>query len=364
MMLSRSGRGSLVRCVAVAVRSFAATTSPFLCYSSSRRKRRVSSDQHRDSLLCHTASTTAPAPAAVPTQRTRPRSVLKRTSLLEQLRDRNDGESGTAELSKVPAGSALVASGTAASLAAPVRYPAAAVSLPYISSSEFVSVPRPKQQQQVWSSHGTHSTAAAAPLSSPTASAQLERQQQALRDAFTHARQYHNVRLAKDPGVYRAECRAFRQAHRGRSPTQQEVSRTVAVPLAPVAALKTLAHTDATRSSLHAATEAAVLLHSAVVKNELVKSSTPQLVRCLRCFHVYIARPRTLWGGEVEQSGIEYEKAQKAHRLQRPAPGKRARSVGRRRRAHEEDPICCPKCRSPRAQWMMEYVHHHTHERV
>ncbi|CAJ1988040.1 hypothetical protein conserved [Leishmania donovani] len=354
-MLSWSGRESLVRCLAVAVRCFAATASPFLCYSSSQRNRRMPSDQHRDSLLSHTASTAAPAPAAVPTQRTR-RGVLKRASLLEQLRDRNDGESGTVELSKAPGSSALVASGAAAPLAAPV-------SIPYISSSEFVSVPRPKQQQ-VWSSHGTHSAAAAAPLSSPTASAQLERQQQALRDAFTHARQYHNVRLSKDPGVYRAECRAFRQAHRGRSPTQQEVSRTVAVPLAPVAALKTLAHTDATRSSLHAAAEAAVMLHNAVVKNELVKSSTPQLVRCLRCFHVYMARPRTLWGGEVEQSGIEYEKAQKAQRLQRPAPGKRARSVGRRRRAHEENPICCPKCRSPRAQWMMEYVHRHTHERV
>ncbi|CBZ25603.1 conserved hypothetical protein [Leishmania mexicana MHOM/GT/2001/U1103] len=350
-MLSWRGKGSLVRRVAVAVRCFTATTSPFLCDSSSRSHRPVPSGQHRDSLLSHTASTTAPAPAAVLTQRARPRGVLKRASLLEQLRDRNDGESGIADLSKAPAGSALVASGAAASL-------------PYISSSEFVGVPRPTQQQQVRSAYGTHSAAAAAPLSSPTASAQLERQQQALRDAFTHARQYHNVRLAKDPGVYRAECRAFRQAHRGRSPTQQEVSRTVAVPLAPVAALKTLAHTDARRSSLHAAAEAAVMLHNTVVKNELVKSSTPQLVRCLRCFHVYTARPRTLWGGEVEQSGIEYERAQKAQRLQRPAPGKRARSVGRRRRVHEEDPTCCPKCSSPRAQWMMEYVHHHTHERV
>ncbi|GET87806.1 hypothetical protein, conserved [Leishmania tarentolae] len=350
-MHSWGSRGSLVRRAAAAMRYSAATKSPSLCYSSSHRNRRVPIHQNHEGLLSHTALTAAPAPAAVPAQTVRPRGVLKRTSLLEQLRDCNAAEISTSDLSTVPAESALGASG-------------AAVSLSYISSSEFVNAPHPKQKQLVGWSGGTHSAAAAAPPSSLTASAEMERQQHALRDAFKHARQYHNVRLPKDPGVYRAECRAFRQAHRGRLPTQKEVSRTVAVPLAPVAALKTLAHTDATRSSLHASTKAAVMLHNAVVKNELVKSSTPQLVRCLRCFHVYMARPRTLWGGEVEQSSIEYEEAKKAQRLQRVPPGKRANSVGRRRREEKEDPTCCPKCHSPRAQWMMEYVHHHTHERA
>lgn len=165
--------------------------------------------------------------------------------------------------------------------------------------------------------------------------------------------------------MYRAECRAFRQAHNGRAPTPQEVPRTVAVPLAPVAALKTLAHTQRSTSSLHAVTAAAVQLHNAVAKNELVKSNAPQLVRCLRCFHVYTARPRTLWGGEVGQSGIEHEKAQAAQRRQQPLrPGQRRQSVGQRRRAEADNPACCPECQSPRAQWMMEYVHHHTHERT
>nr|CAJ2470913.1 unnamed protein product [Leishmania braziliensis] len=362
-MLSWSGRASVVRCTSVAAHCPAAATSKLLFYSS-QRNGHGARDPHRDSLLPHAASTAAPAPAAVHTQRARARKALKRTSLLEQLLDCNGGESGTEDLSKVPSGDGLVASATAASPSVPVLHPAAAMSPAYITSSEFASAPIPKQPQHVWPPHRTHSAAAAAPLPSPAASAELQRQQQALRDAFTHARQHHNVRLAKDPGVYRAECRAFRQAHQGRSPTQQEVSRIVAVPLAPVAALKTLAHVNGKRSSLHATTEAAVMLHNAVVKNELVKSNTPQLVRCLRCFHVYAARPRTLWGGEVEQSFTEYEKAQKAQQHQRTAPGKRARSVGRRRRAYEDDPICCPKCRSPRAQWMMEYVHHHTHERV
>jgi hypothetical protein len=143
----------------------------------------------------------------------------------------------------------------------------------------------------------------------------------------------------------------------------------VAVPLAPVSALKTLAHTDKNRSLLHSVTTEALVLHNAVVKNELVKSSAPQLVRCLRCFHVYTARPRTLWGSEVEQSGIEYEKVQAhlaaAKQLQRkPWLRKRVGSIGRRQRAQLDDPTCCPQCGSPRAQWMMEYVHHHTHEKL
>ncbi|KAG5481704.1 hypothetical protein CUR178_07057 [Leishmania enriettii] len=363
MMLSRSGKGSLVRRVAATVRCPAAVSSSLLFFSS-RRNRREPLKQHGNGLLSHTASRTIPEPAAMQTRRARPRGVVQRTSLLEQLRGGDNGEINTAGSSKALAGGALTAPATAASPSAPALDPTAAVTLPCISSSEFVRAPRPKQAQQTWPPYGRHSVAVEGLPSPLNASAELERQQRALRDAFTHARQHHNVRLAKDIGVYRAECRAFRQAHRGRSPTPQEVSRVVAVPLAPIAALKTLAHTDRTRSSLHALAEAAVMLHNAVVKNELVKSSTPQLVRCLRCFHVYTARPRTLWGDEVEQSGIAYEKAQKAHRLQRPAPGKRAPSVGRRRRQHEENPGCCPKCRSPRAQWMMEYVHHHTHERV
>ncbi|KAG5481064.1 hypothetical protein LSCM1_06741 [Leishmania martiniquensis] len=362
-MRSWRGRGSLVRRVAATACCTASTTSSLLFYSS-RRIPREHLSRRRDSLLPRTVLSTAHAQAKIKPQQARLRGGVQRRSLLEQLRGCDDSGTSTAESSKASAGGVLIAPAPAVSLSTPTHHSAASEFSPYLSSSEFVSAPRPKQGQQTWSLHGRQSAAAEGPSSLPSASAELEQQQRALRDAFTHARQHHNVRLAKDLSVYRAECRAFRQAHRGRSPTPQEVSRIVAVPLAPVAALKALAHTDRTKSSLHAMAEAAVMLHNAVVKNELVKSSTPQLVRCLRCFHVYTARPRTLWGGEVEQSGIEYEKAQKARLLQSPAPGRRTLSVGRRRGQYEENPVCCPECRSPRAQWMMEYVHHHTHEKV
>ncbi|KAG5507631.1 hypothetical protein JKF63_06580 [Porcisia hertigi] len=348
-MLSRSGRGSLVRRVAVTARLSATKVWPMHFYSS-RRSWPEPRGPHTGSRLAHTVLKEAPASAAVQPQRARSRVALQRMPLLSHLRNGVDTEDNTANF-EVAAGGDFSA-------------PVAADSQSYISSPTFARASCSNPSHEVSSTCRAHRAAAGAPLCTPTATAELVDHQRALRDSFTHARRHHNVRITKDPSVYRAECRAFQQAHRGRSPTPQEVSRLVAVPLAPVAALKTLAHTDNKRSSLHAATEAAVVLHNAVVKNELVKSNSPLLVRCLGCFHVYTARPRTLWGDEVQQSGIEYEKAQKAQRLQRPAPGKRPTSVGRRRRAHEGNPTCCPECGSPRAQWMMEYVHHHTHERM
>ncbi|KPI89963.1 hypothetical protein ABL78_0931 [Leptomonas seymouri] len=285
------------------------------------------------------------------------RPFLQRVSLLDKLQDVGTASSSPDALAVSPRHSSAHESAAA----------------PYVSPPQLISVQRQAKANSVNDvsrrNRPTHSAADVTATSVPAAaSLQLQEHQRALRDAFTHARQYHNVKLKKDPRVYRAECKAFRQAHQGRSPTAQEVSPTVAVPLAPVSALMTLAHTDSKRSHLHHTAEDAILLHNAVAKNELVKSSAPQLVRCLRCFHVYTARPRTLWGGEVEQSGIEYEKLQAQlamdRQLQRrPWLRKRVASVGRRQRAQQDDPRCCPLCGSARAQWMMEYVHHHTHEK-
>ncbi|KAL7705700.1 hypothetical protein N2W54_003067 [Lotmaria passim] len=312
-----------------------------------------------DALLPFQRPSRADAQPATQVRPSRPR--LQRTSLLDQLQHADNPNSG-----EVREGERR--STRLSALVAPSRDRGASkgVASPYITSPQFLSAARQAEANAV--NAVSRSSRHSATVATPAASLQLQDQQRSLRDAFTHARQQHNVMLKKDPRVYRAECRAFRQSHQGRSPTRQEVSPTVAVPLAPVSALKTLAHTDRARSSLHSATEDAILLHNAVVKNELVKSNTPQLVRCLRCFHVYAARPRTLWGGEVEQSGIEYEKVQARlaadQQLQRqPWLRKHIASVGRRQRAQKEDPTCCPQCGSPRAQWMMEYVHHHTHEK-
>ncbi|KPA78582.1 hypothetical protein ABB37_06182 [Leptomonas pyrrhocoris] len=298
------------------------------------------------------------------------RPLLLRTSLLEQLQDAG-GSIGSSDGTSAAQERNTTAESLDTVVASPQHSSAHEnAASPYVTSSQLLSAQQ-RTEVNARNSAARHcrATSDAAPSSvSAVASLQLHAQQRALRDAFTHARQHHNVKLKKDPRVYHAERKAFRQAHQGRLPTVQEVSPTVAVPLAPVSALKTLAHADPSRSLLHRAAEDAVLLHNAVVKNELVKSSAPQLVRCLRCFHVYAARPRTLWGGEVEQSGIEYEKAQAQlaadRQLQRgPWRRKRLASVGRRQQARQDDPTCCPQCGSPRAQWMMEYVHHHSHEK-
>lgn len=301
-----------------------------------------------------------------------PRRSPRRTSLLEQLRDfGNPEDSADADdVSKTGPSPHTVTT----TLAVPTSHTAPATGgapSAYVSASTLLSA---KQQAEANAAnapthHHHHRFHAAHAAAAPAAASfELVAQQRALRDAFTHAREHHNVKLRKDPRLYRAECKAFRQAHNGRSPTTHEVSPSVAVPLAPVGVLSTLAHADRKRSLLRGAAEDAVLLHNAVAKNELVKSNSLQLVRCLRCFHVYTARPRTLWGGEVEQSGIEYERAQSraaagAQLMRKPWLRKRVGSVGRQQRAQEADPTCCPQCRSTRAQWMMEYVHHHTHEK-
>ncbi|KAK7196783.1 hypothetical protein NESM_000618400 [Novymonas esmeraldas] len=330
-----------------------------LSFTSSQQQWRNSRTPHQDSAAPPSPWRRASAAAAQPL-RSHPRGPTRRTALLERLASGDGGGDASQRDAaaavtvhrgrhgaSAPSASSITSSSTATAAVAGVSSPAT----PYIGPASFARAPCQA------------ATAPHAPLDA-TASAELVHQQRALREAFTHARQHHNIGLAKDPRLYQEECRAFCQAHRGRSPTPHEVSRTVAVPLAPVVVLKTLAHTDRARASLHATAAAAVQLHSAVCKNELVKSSTPQLVRCLRCFHVYTARPRTLWGGEVQQSGIEHARAQASVRLRRPAPGRRAVSVGRRRRAAEDNPDCCPQCGSTRAQWMMEYVHHRTHQRA
>lgn len=313
----------------------------------------------------HNKDRDVPQPARQPRV---PRRAPQRTSLLEQLRESDNHAAGSASMRVLDSSSET----NITSLAVTSHHPTTAAATatgpsPYLSSPTLISRQRQAEANAAAATPSIFSHPPTTPVPA-AASLELAEQQRALRNAFTHARQHHNVKLRKDPRVYRAECKAFRQAHQGRPPTAHEVSRTVAVPLAPVGVLNTLAHADPKRSLLRSAVQEAVLLHNAVAKNELVKSNMPQLVRCLRCFHVYTAQPRTLWGGEVEQSGIEYEKVQAraaadALLQRKPWLRKRVGSVGRRQRAAEANPTCCPQCRSPRAQWLMEYVHHHTHEK-
>lgn len=237
-------------------------------------------------------------------------------------------------------------------------------STPYITTSQLRGLASVAQAAVAKRSPAVYPLPTSLPLQD--AQRQLAQQQSALRAAFSHARQHHNVRLRKDPKLFQEECRVFRTTHGGRNPSTTEVSPYAAVPLAPIAALKTLAHTDRQASLLYAATQEALLLNQAVMKNELVKSNELQLVRCLRCFHVYSARPRTIWASDVQQSWLEYakekEKAQATHQLHRnPHLRKSISSVGRRQRRHQSNPVCCPKCQSPKAQWVMEYIHHRTH---
>ncbi|RHW69247.1 hypothetical protein DPX39_100137800 [Trypanosoma brucei equiperdum] len=190
-----------------------------------------------------------------------------------------------------------------------------------------------------------------------------ETQQRALRNIFNEAGR-HCVRLRKDSKWLLEERRAFRQSHQ-RAPTTKEVSPHVDVALAPVGALKLSKYLSPCSASREVV-EHSLLLHRTVTKSKLVQSSEKTLFRCLRCFHVYAARPRTLLRGEVAQSWLEYEaeaeKEERARQLaRRPHLRKKKYSIGRQRASLANDPRCCPLCRSTKAQWMMEYVHHHTH---
>ncbi|KEG13305.1 hypothetical protein DQ04_01091120 [Trypanosoma grayi] len=191
----------------------------------------------------------------------------------------------------------------------------------------------------------------------------LVAQQTALREMFNEAER-RCIRLRKDMACLQEERRAFHLSH-NRAPSDKEVSPFVDVALAPTAALKLVKHLSP-RSSAREAVEHSIRLQQSVAKSKLVQSGEQTLFRCLRCFSVYAARPRTLLRDEVAHSWLQYEvekkKVTEARELaQRPHLRKRKYSLGRQREARARDPRCCPMCGSPKAQWLMEYVHHRTH---
>ncbi|RNC30718.1 hypothetical protein TcCL_Unassigned06763, partial [Trypanosoma cruzi] len=109
-----------------------------------------------------------------------------------------------------------------------------------------------------------------------------------------------------------------------------------------------------------------ILLQQSITRNRIVQSGEKHFFRCLRCFHVYSARPRTLLSDEVGHSWMQYEAERKKVSVAKelahcPQLRKRKYSVGKQRKALMEDPHCCPSCGSPKAQWFMEYVHYRTH---
>ncbi|CCW61265.1 unnamed protein product [Phytomonas sp. EM1] len=208
---------------------------------------------------------------------------------------------------------------------------------------------------------------------------ELEDQQSVLRETFDYAFKNHRVRLRKDPDVYRRECAAYCRDHsqmKRRRPTAQEVRPYTEVTLASVEALRALAHLNPKTSSMHTVVQQGLLLQQSVMNNQLMLSNQRVLVRCLRCFHVYPARPRTLWGTQPSSDDgvhtqhswysyqLELEKARKTRQLRRcPRLRKQLYSIGHQRTDFEDNPTCCPFCGSPKAQWAMEYVHNRTHAR-
>lgn len=217
---------------------------------------------------------------------------------------------------------------------------------------------------------GSLPTASSSSVSVVSSAEELTDQQRVLREAFAHASQKHRVRLRKDKRLYESECVAFRAAHRGRQPTSSEVCPYADVPLAPVAALKALAHLQP-QTPTYIAVREALLLHQAVTRNKLLQSSEKSLMRCLRCFHFYSARPREIFGKQkgsnaTTQSWIAYEvekdKVDTAKQIaQRPFRRKTQYSTWRRREEALDNPMCCPQCGSPKAQWAVEYIHQRTH---
>lgn len=230
-----------------------------------------------------------------------------------------------------------------------------------------------------FSSSSSSSSAAAAVASHPTPAsslAEMKAQQSAIRSAYAYADRHHRIRMRKDKRVYAEEVRGFRAAHGGRRPTAAEVSPFTDVSLPPVAALNAVGHLDPGASLMYREAQESVLLQQCITKSELMQSNDRTLVRCLRCFHVYGARPRELWGsrddrahgGGEQQSWIALEDAkrraaQAKQLMKAPKLRKVLYSVGRRRRRQASHPVCCPKCGSPRAQWAMEYVHYRSHAR-
>ncbi|RNF25951.1 uncharacterized protein Tco025E_01797 [Trypanosoma conorhini] len=191
----------------------------------------------------------------------------------------------------------------------------------------------------------------------------LKAQQTALRTMFAGAKR-RCIRMRKDRGWLREERRVFQKSH-GHAPSDKEVSPFVDVELSPVAALKLAKHLSP-HSSAREAVVQSILLQQNATRSRLVESGEKTLFRCLRCFHVYSARPRTLLRDEVGHSWMQYEaerqKVSMARELARcPQLRKRKYSVGQQRKALADDPRCCPSCGSPKAQWFMEYVHHSTH---
>ncbi|RNF11699.1 hypothetical protein TraAM80_00783 [Trypanosoma rangeli] len=191
----------------------------------------------------------------------------------------------------------------------------------------------------------------------------LRAQQTALRALFADAKR-RSIRMRKDRRWLREERRAFQQSH-GHAPSNKEVSPFVDVELSPVAALKLAKHLSQ-HSSARETVIQNILLQQSVTRSRLVQSGEKTLFRCLRCFRVYAAHPRTLLRDEVGHSWMQYEaernKVGMSRELARcPRLRKRKYSVGQQRKALAEDPRCCPSCGSPKAQWFMEYVHHSTH---
>ncbi|KAH8611306.1 hypothetical protein ERJ75_000936400 [Trypanosoma vivax] len=191
----------------------------------------------------------------------------------------------------------------------------------------------------------------------------LEFQHRSLREVFEDAGR-QCIRLRKDRQWLQEEQRVFQKSH-GRAPTGGEVTPFVDVALAPVAALKLLKHLPS-HSSTRELVEHSLLLQQSVRQNKLVQSNDQTMFRCLRCFHIYVARPRALLRDKVEHSWLEYDALRTRATLERkiarcPSLRKKITSVGRRRSAEVESPRCCPLCRSVKAQWVMEYVHHRTH---
>lgn len=257
-------------------------------------------------------------------------------------------------------------------------------------------------------------------FSHPNAVDQLTAQHDCLRRWFSDAHNGLNVLHAKkNKALYLSECKEFAKAHRNKWPTEKEVSRNIAIELAPVAALKTWGyltqknndwskkdHLDGKSSSPGLHTVSAPLQHSLLLQqharhHQIIQSQEKTWFRCLRCFHVFYANPyhlltsprgkRSSVGREganglnspvVELSWVAKKRQEELNILQCGASTststklqstslrsfevgktKKSRNAQQRKRKEREknEPHACPHCGSAKVQWMLEYIHHRTH---
>lgn len=247
--------------------------------------------------------------------------------------------------------------------------------------------------------------------SSSSGISDLLKQQETLREWFNDSHNgYNTIRMKKGKRLYKEECKQLRETEGEMAfhVREGQSNRYVNVELPPVVALRTLAALRRPTSGKKTTKEAvpteserkkenqklpqphplhgtvpsrnsiqeAILIQQHIRHHQLLQSDEKMLWRCLRCFHVFEAKPiglltygrgnatgKAKGSRTVELSFLEKKKALD-HQQQALRAMKKSMLQQERRRNKQkvtEEAECCPHCRSTKVQWMMEYSHYRTH---